>query len=53
MWYTTKINDRPALMYFTGDVRVVFDLDDNPMGWKDKYEAWLAEGNTPEPWTGE
>lgn len=52
MWYTTTLNEQPAVMFFDGDQRVCFGVGDNPHGWGDRYESWLAEGNIPEPWGG-
>ena len=52
MWYTTTINEAPALMFFNGEQRVCFSVEENPMGWGDRYLAWVTEGNTAEEWTG-
>ena len=48
MWYKTTINGVPAFMFFDGEHRVCFPVGENPMGWGDRYLAWVAEGNIAE-----
>lgn len=50
MWYTTTLNNQPAVMFFDENRRVCFVLGDNPFGWGDKYDQWIADGNTPQQW---
>lgn len=50
MWYTTILNDEPAVMYKTDEQCVIFALSASPLYWKDRYEEWVAEGNEAQPW---
>lgn len=50
MWYTTTIDGSPAFMFFDGENRVCFPAEENFYGWKDKYLAWVAEGNEAQTW---
>ena len=50
MWYTTTLNDEPAVMYRTDEKCVIFALTESPLYWREKYLAWVTEGNEAEPW---
>lgn len=53
MWYKTKLGDQDAIMWLTNKERIVFVLDAEASGWRDKYLAWVAEGNEAEPWNSQ
>ena len=50
MWYKINIDDEPAIMYLTDQIRVVFKKGHNAVPYTQMYEAWVAEGNEAEQW---
>lgn len=52
-WYRTKIDDKPAIMFFDGNNRITF-LEDYDVGiWSERYRDFIANGGEllPDPET--
>lgn len=47
-WVQNEKGNQTHLLKIDGDVRTCFKADKSSQ-YKEEYDLWLAEGNTPEP----